>query len=391
MRDFKLILHKELIDILRDKRSFIMLFVPVLLFPMMFILMGSQLNQDYTKDLPCIVQTGSSADEALYGALFEKTGLVKRTQADGDANEDLKKGLVYAIIDIRDGNITVTYNQASQKSLKALETLSGQLESFRSAALAQNLQTRYGVSVDALTPFTATYAALSDDDSQSLGSMMASIAPMLLVVIIMTSGVSVAVDLFTGEKERGTLESLMTTQASRMSLLMAKFTATLCVSLLGMTLSIAAYVISYTCTDSGKALLGIDAQDKVSVSSLGFSLTQGLELFAVCLTLSVFAVSMMTVIGLHAKTVKEAQSQMSLITLFPTLLAGLTLFMESADVSPAAMWIPIFNSIVSIKMIFSGTAETSHIVCTTAACLLYSGLMWIVSVKMLRSEKLLQG
>ena len=244
------------------------------------------------------------------------------------------------------------------------------------------------VTLETLEPFRLDVVELSKETGEPGSSAMASIAPMLLVVIIMSSGVSVAIDVFTGEKERGTLESLMTTQVSRISLLMAKFTATLCISLLGMVLSILAYVISYMCSDAGKFMLGGGTDN---AASLGFSAAQAFELLAVCLTLSVFAVSLMTVIGLHAKSVKEAQSQMSLISLIPTLLAGLTLFMESADISSAAMWIPIFNSIVSIKMIFSDTASGADICFASISCLVYSGLMWIISVKMLRSEKLLQG
>ena len=388
MRDFKLVLKKELTDILRDKRSFIMLFVPVLLFPMMYILMGTQLNKDYTKNLPCIVDVEpGTADETLYRTLFEQTGVVDRKEVKESETEDLKNGDVYAVIRIKDGGITLLYNDASTKSAAVKDAMEKALNEIIRKSFEQNLQTRYNVSAASLQPFRLETVKLSDETQISGSSTMASIAPMMLVVIIMSSGVSVAIDVFTGEKERGTLEALMTTQVSRMSLLMAKFTATLCISLLGMILSILAYVISYMCSDAAKYMLG----GADSGAKLGLSFAQTLELVAVCLTLSIFAVSLMTLIGLHAKSVKEAQSQMSLITLIPTLLAGLTLFMESADISLAAMWIPVFNSIVSIKMIFSGTASGTAICCTALSCLVYSGLMWIVSVKMLRSEKLLQG
>ena len=98
----------------------------------------------------------------------------------------------------------------------------------------------------------------------------------------------------------------------------------------------------------------------------------------------------MTLIGLHAKTVKEAQSQMSLLTIFPTLLGGLVLFMDSVNVGDGSVWIPIFNAIISIKMIFLGTAEPRHILFTAASSLLYAALLGVLSVRMLKSEKLLR-
>ena len=67
MRDFKLILKKEMLDIFRDKRSFVMLFVPVLIFPLMYMLMGTQLDkEELKKNIPCIVEDApGSIDEEL--------------------------------------------------------------------------------------------------------------------------------------------------------------------------------------------------------------------------------------------------------------------------------------------------------------------------------------
>ncbi|MGN0635616.1 MAG: ABC transporter permease [Acutalibacteraceae bacterium] len=391
MRDFKLILKKEMLDIFRDKRSFVMLFVPVLIFPLMYMLMGTQLDkEELKKNIPCIVDyVPGSIDEELYKTLFESTELVRRTPIEKTATEDLKNGSVYAVIRLNDGQITITYNDASTKSATAGQTLITAVETARQLSLYETIQTKYHVDMASVQPFQLTAVKLSDETGEANNSIMASIAPMMLVMMIMSGGVSMAVDLFTGEKERGTFESLMTTQASRMSILMAKFTATLFISLLGMLLSILAYVISFLCSDSAWTMLSGGAETDGAKVALSFA--QIVNLVAVCLVLSVFAVSLMTMIGLHAKTVKEAQSQMSLITIFPTLLSGLTMFMESANIHVAAMWIPVFNVIVSIKMIFLGTAEPIHILFTVLSSLLYSALMWMVSVRMLHSEKLLQG
>lgn len=391
MRDFKLILKKEMLDIFRDKRSFVMLFVPVLIFPLMYMLMGTQLDkEELKKNIPCIVEYApGSIDEELYETLFESTQLVRRTAIEKNATEDLKNGNVYAVIRLNNGQITITYNDASTKSATAGQTLITAVETARQLSLYETIQTEYHVDMASVQPFQLKAVKLSDETGEANNSIMASIAPMMLVMMIMSGGVSVAVDLFTGEKERGTFESLMTTQAGRMSILMAKFTATLFISLLGMLLSILAYVISFLCSDSAWTMLSGGAETGGAKVSLSFA--QILHLVAVCLVLSVFAVSLMTMIGLHAKTVKEAQSQMSLITIFPTLLSGLTMFMESANIHAAAMWIPVFNVIVSIKMIFLGTAEPIHILFTVLSSLLYSVLMWMVSVRMLHSEKLLQG
>ena len=367
--DFSLILKKELKDIMRDKRSFVMLFIPVLIFPLMCIFMGSQLDKDkLTKNIPCIVECGpSAADEALYETLFEKTELVDRREIKKSDCEDLKSGAVYAVIRVEDGQITILYNDSSTKSLQVGQALITAMETVRQRAMNETLQKEHDLSMEMLQPFALAGKTLSEETGESGNSLLASLAPMMLVMVIMSGSVSVAVDLFTGEKERGTFESLMTTQVSRISILLAKFTATLCISLTGMVLSILAFMVSFSVSKSARNVItggaGADA-------GIGLSASQLLGMLAVCLLLSVFAVSLMTLIGLHAKTVKEAQSQMSLITILPTLVSGLTMFMESADIPKAVMCIPVFNAILSIKMTFLGTAEPFHIVITVLSSLI---------------------
>ena len=287
MRDFKLVLIKELKDILRDKRSFVMMFVPVLLFPLMFTLMGSQMDtKNLEANIPCIVEFENAkteeADRALYDSLFHKAcpGLIDPKEATGGrtAERELERGAVYAIIRFNDGTVFVKCNNSSTKSMQAWKNLVDKLSTVSQLSLYQTLQTQYGVNVEQLLPFR-----LVPEQMQTGNSTLASIAPMLLVALIMSGGVSVAVDLFTGEKERGTMESLLTTQASRISILAAKYTATLSVSLLSMLMSVLAYVISLKISKNALALMTGGTGQTDAQLSLQFD--QVLRLAAVCLSL----------------------------------------------------------------------------------------------------------
>ena len=390
--DYVLILKKELIDIFRDKRSIVTLFIPVLLFPLMYFFMGTQLSGgNLTENIPCIVNCETEGDRTLFETIFADANMIEEIEVQEDKYTDLKKGSVYGIIEINNGKITVVYNQNSTKTLSSMSLINERIVLFSNALFQQSL-VEQGVNLNALKSldYSGAMTELSELTSDSGNSMMASIAPMMLVMVIMSGGVSVAVDLFAGEKEKGTFESLLTTQVSRLSLLMAKFTAILIISLLSMVLSIAAYVISFKLNPSALGMytgnLNADASDLQIIT-----VPQVLQVIAVCFTLSVFAVSVMTFLGINAKTVKEAQSQMSMITIIPTLLSGLTMFMDSASISDAAMLIPVFNTIASIKMVFLGTVQPIHIVLSSLSCLAYSGVLWFLCVKMLNSEKLLRG
>lgn len=390
--NYVLILKKELIDIFRDKRSIVTLFIPVLLFPLMYFFMGTQLSGgNLTENIPCIVICETDSDSSLFNAIFSGTNLVEETEIEEDKYTDLKKGSVYGIIEINNGKITVTYNQNSTKTLASMNLINEKIVMFSNGMFSDSLAAR-GINLTDLDQldYNGTMTELSQVYSDTGNSMMASIAPMMLVMVIMSGGVSVAVDLFAGEKEKGTFESLLTTQVSRLSLLMAKFTAILVISLMSMILSITAYIISFKLNPSALGMytgnLNADTSDIPIVS-----LEQILLVILVCFTLAVFAVSVMTFLGINAKSVKEAQSQMSMITIVPTLLSGLTMFMNTADISDVTMLIPVFNTIISIKSIFLNDVEPLHIVMTSLSCLAYSAVMWFLCVRRLNSEKLLRG
>ena len=392
LKDYCLVLQKELIDIFRDKRSFITLFIPVLIFPVMYFLMGTQLSGgNITENIPCIVNCKTENDQKIFENIFGNTNIVEQRSAKEDMYTDLKKGEIYGIIEIKDGVIDVIYNKNSTKTVSSMNYINEKIAEYSNTLFNQSLVSQ-GIDFSKIQSlnYDGIMTDLSEIIPDSGNPMMASIAPMMLVMVIMSGGVSVAVDLFTGEKEKGTFESLLTTQVSRMGLLMAKFTAILIISLLSMVLSILAYIISFKMNPDALGMytgnLNAEVDDIQVISFL-----QIIQVVLVCLTLSVFSVSLMTFIGLNAKTVKEAQSQMSIITIIPTLLSGLTMFMDSANISNASMLIPVFNTIASIKMIFLGTVQPLHILLTTISCVVYSAFLWFICVKMLKSERLLRG
>lgn len=392
LNDYVLILKKELTDIFRDKRSIVTLFVPVLLFPLMYFFMGTQLSGgNLTENIPCIVDCKTASDEALYEAIFADTDLIEKIDVKEDKYTDLKKGGIYGIIEIDNGKIRVICNLSSTKTLASMGYINERIVLCSNSMFTDSL-VRQGVDFGAVKSldYDGAMTDLSEVVPDSGNSMMASIAPMMLVMVIMSGGVSVAVDLFAGEKEKGTFESLLTTQASRTALLTAKFTAILVISLMSMVLSIVAYVLSFKLNPS--AIVMYTGNPNADPSD--FEIMTGRQVvlvILVCFSLSFFAVSVMTFLGINAKTVKEAQSQMSLITIIPTLLSGLTMFMDSASISDAAMLIPVFNTIASIKMIFLGTVQPVHIILSVISCFVYSGVLWVLCVKMLNSEKLLRG
>ena len=110
-----------------------------------------------------------------------------------------------------------------------------------------------------------------------------------------------------------------------------------------------------------------------------------------CLSLSVFSASLLTLLALHARTVKEAQSQTSLLTVFASLLGGAVAFKELSGVSNLSMLIPVYNVIMTIKMLFADMAQGTQVAVTIVSCLVYSAALLMLSTRLLKSEKMLRG
>lgn len=388
--NFGLILKKELTDIVRDKRSFIMLFVPVILFPAMFLLMGSQIEKNgQEKQFTYVAYCDTQEDRALYDQIFgaldsDESARIQRLDIPYDqAEEALRRGDALAMLEFQSGVLTYTSSASSTANQAIADEIYKMIEQINQAVAEQTLQ-QQGIDFGALRPMRMQKAASVGTGS----SAMAIIAPMLLVMLIMNGGVSVAVDLFTGEKERGTFESLLTTQTSRMSILAAKFASTLCVSVASMTLSILAYLISFSLSDSTAMMLGGGEQNG---ADLGLGFGQIVGILAVCLSLSVFSASLLTLLALHARTVKEAQSQTSLLTVFASLLGGAVAFKELSGVSNLSMLIPVYNVIMTIKMLFADMAQGTQVAVTIVSCLVYSAALLMLSTRLLKSEKMLRG
>ncbi len=388
LKDYLLVLGKEITDILRDKRSFIMLFLPVLIFPMIYFFFGIQIkkaNEEVEKDIPVAVECATASDKALFDAIFsgDYEELILETECE-ESMPDLNTGKVSAVFLVKNGTIDLVYNPNSMTSSKALQKLMEPVQLYSATLMATSLAEK-GVDFSTVNQINFTYSTISDHMDGAGNTLLTTVAPMMLIMFIMSGGVSVAVDLFAGEKERGTLESLLTTQLNRTAMLLAKITAILFVSILSMLLSIAGYVISLASSPEVMELYGGSTEGGLGITPLIL-----LKVIIVCFSLSLFAVSLMTFIGINAKTVKEAQTQMSMITLVPAMLGGITMFMESSGISMVTMFIPVFNTICTIKLIFSGTVETLHIIITSCSCVVYALLLGFVSARRLNSEKFIR-
>lgn len=377
MKNFWTVLRKEFLETFRDVRSLIMLFVPVLIFPLMFSFVGTQIDkaqEDVKKEVKIAVSDASyielfSGEERFKAKVF---GNVTEAVRCGDANIGVSLG--------NEGIFVVEYDAGSMYSASALAEITAVLDVLREQAIFDALEASGG-DVSSMSAYLYETKAISSDDSAA-SSIIVSLAPMMIIMFIFSGGMSAAVDCFAGEKERKTMESVLFTQAERGSIYFAKFMNVTIISLISMLLSVGGYVISLLTNDSLVKLYG---EEKISFASAKTILPIIIIVFSTAL----FSSALMSFLSVSARGTKEAQMRMSILIIAPSVLSMAVMYMENSKINLPFMFVPIMNAILDMKLLFSGIINYTYFFIVIGSNILYSLIFCFISSRYFKSEKIL--
>ena len=378
MHNFMIVLKKELRDCFRDKRSLVMMLIPLLIYPLMFIAIDAQ--QTTADDTLAVEITFATNDEEMIAELvsaLKATDLKVNVVKDGNAIDDLKSGRVMLIVDKDESGYQIVYDQASLKSSKAVGVVTAMIEAQKLEKISAVLNS-HGESVDFLNEYNYAIQDSTSGTEDDGASALAMIAPMMIVLFIATGGTGFATDLFCGEKERGSLEALLSTQVSRKSLYFAKLVTTMIFGGIGVLISVSAYLLSYILTGE------IDIN-----SSSSFGASQILLILVVSISFSFFINAVVCALVISAKTVKEASLKTYLVTIIPSLLGSVTIFMETGNAPLSRSFVPVFNVLGALKSIVIDVVQPEQIIVTIFANIIYGVIFVFIGQKMMNSEKIL--
>ena len=378
MKNFWTVLRKEFLETFRDVRSLIMLFVPVLIFPLMFSFVGTQIDkaqEDVKKEIKIAVSDASyieffSGEERFKAKVFENVTEAVRC---GDANIGVSLG--------DEGIFVVEYDAGSMYSASALAEITAVLDVLREQAIFDALEVSGG-DVSSMSAYLYETKAISSDDSSAASSIIVSLAPMMIIIFIFSGGTSAAVDCFAGEKERKTMESVLFTQAERGSIYFAKFMNVAVISLISMLLSVGGYVISLLTNDSLVKLYG---EEKISFASAKTILPIIIIVFSTAL----FSSALMSFLSVSARGTKEAQMRMSILIIAPSVLSMAVMYMENSKINLPFMFVPVMNAILDMKLLFSGIINYIYFFIVVGSNILYSLIFCLISSRYFKSEKIL--
>jgi sodium transport system permease protein len=383
-----------MLDTLRDRRTlYSMILIPIILFPILMfgmsavmVMMVKKTEAEITKiviigkkfapDFVSLIDT-AKAFEIVEEKDFESALKEKKISAALEFPADFEKK-------IREEDSTeavIYYDAAELKSDMTSDKLRDRLKDYQDSVVQARLKQRQ-IDKSLLHPIKISKKNLAPKEKMG-GFILAMFLPYVIVILAMTGAMYPAIDLTAGEKERGTLETILVTPVSRLDIATGKFLTVLTASLI--TIILATTSMSLTAS-FGFAKMGQFAgqqQTQFSISPLSIILLLGLMFPIACL----FSSALLS-IALMAKSYKEAQSYITplmFVVIFPAMIS----FLPGFELNWRLVFIPIVNVSLAAKEILMGTYKWGFILLIFISTFIYAGFSIFVTKRLFEKEEVL--
>lgn len=400
MKRLKTLIKKEIMDILRDRKTLIiMVVVPLLLYPTLIIGMTlgmSMFMQAQEEKVHTVGYEGSAAETEVVAALQKlyeenKEDLVcelefKQMEAGTIAEEDENSADVWLTVrEDETGNLVaeIAYTSTEQDSDYAESALSELLDIYKEDLLAEKLA-KEGLTEKFLHPVIIE-SVDSATQSESFGMSIGGSIGMMLIVTILMAAFYPAVDVTTGEKERGTLETLLTLPVSNFQMIMSKYIAVALFASVTAVLSLVALGGSVLFLMFG---ISTEMLGEFSTMDPGFLLALVPVLLVAMITTALLITAVCMCFCVFAKSMKEANNYSTPVMLV-IMFASMVAMIPTVELDYRTALIPFVNVSLLIKQIIAQQFSMSLAGITIVINLAYSILIIWILAKMYDSEDIL--
>lgn len=393
---------KELKDQLRDRRTLIStIVIPTVIMPVMMFGFGAVMTKIIKK----------AQDEGTNVMIIGSAGapeLIKALQADpkfrvvaetGDYQQRIADKKLRVALELpadfeaqvragQPATAAVLYYEGEIKSGIGARELEGFMQKYRTTLVEGRLRER-GLPLELTKPFELQRRNVAPPEKVG-GATIGGFIPYIIIMLCFSGAMYPAMDLTAGEKERGTMETLMCSPTSRINIVFGKFLTVLTASVATMVFSLIS--MAGTALIGGFMFAGKAAALQTTAAksaSAGFMPTIDpagmLGVFALVAPVAIFFAALLLTVSLFAKSYKEAQSYVGpllLVALIPAVFG----LLPGIELSAKTALIPILNLSLVCKEMLSGTWNWPFIGLIFGSSCLYAAIGLAVCVKMFNRE-----
>lgn len=388
-KDMFTIIKKEFARFFGDKRLvFTTVLMPGLLLFVLYTLMGKGMSSEFSTDdeyvAKAYVQNMPEELSSVFSGLSAEWNVVTEVEVEKIKEEIVNKEADVLLIFPKDfvgevetykadsgadaPNVGIYYNSTASESSK-IHSLIVDILNVYEGSMANKFDINAG---------EESYDMATDKDVAS--QFLAIMLPMLLMTFLVNGCGSVAPEAIAGEKERGTIATLLVTPMKRSALALGKIISLSCIALLSGISSFVGTMLSLP-NMLGGTVDGMDASlYKVSDYAL---------LLGIILTTVMVLVSLIAVISACARSIKEAATAVSPLMVLVMGIGLLPMLTGSGEKSFGMFLIPLYNSVQCIHGVFSFAYEPMQMFVTMLVNIAVSGILVWVLTKMFNSEKIM--
>jgi sodium transport system permease protein len=384
--------RKELIETLRERRTLLSLLLGPLFGPILFaVLINLTVSRNLTSldevlEVPVL---GAERAPNLIASLRARS-IEPREKHDVVDVEDAARRVATGEFDVvlvideafgedfgtdRTARLALVFDRSKNRAASRVGRLRGAIDAYGQQIGVLRLVAS-GADPGLLRPLVVDELDVSTPASRS--ALMLGVLTYFLLFATLTGGLHLAIDTTAGERERKSLEPLLTLPVSRASVLVGKMTATVCYMLASLALTLIAFTIALRQLPLEQ--IGMSSNFGVATAALAFAL---LAPFAP------LGAALMTTVASFTKTYREAQTYLTFVLLVPTLpLAFAT--MLNIEPEPKLMWIPSLSQHLLITtLIKDQPLNPSFVAISVVSTLVLGVLLGWLAVRLYRREAIL--
>lgn len=396
---------KELRDMLRDRRTLLsMIVIPTLVMPVLMLGVGFvsyKVVRQARAETPRVMIIGGEDSPAARAALAGHDRL-RIVPATPDWRQLISEKKIRAAVEFAPGfdaalergepAVARIYNyEGEMRSAFAVSETRRFLADYRDRIIAARLG-RHGLPASLVRPFEVRTENVAPPEKVG-GNVIGGIIPYLFILLAFTGAMYPAMDLTAGEKERGTMETILCSPIARGDLVLGKFLMVLTASLgtvvfsllsMGFTFIAGGTVIARlskagtAALEAGTQLPGLPALDPWGmVAVLGMVLPMAVLFSAALLTISLFA-----------KSYKEAQSYASPLIIV-IILPAVVGMLPGVELDARLALIPILNVSLVSKELVSGVWRWDYLALIFGSTCAYATIALALAVRMFNRESVL--
>ncbi len=403
MNGIRTVAGKELARVFGDKKLIFSLFImPAVLMFVLYSLMGKAMGgmmDDIEKHVPSVyVQNAPDGfDEFTKSVKADSdTTYLESTDSLDDIKANIKNGDVDLLIVFPENFLEAVNGYSEGMEIPEIKTYYNPAEDYSSEArssYANTILTAYQQSLladrvgdlNSLTVFQVDLdesTSIITDESKASGKMLAMMLPYLIVMLLFTGPMSLGVDAITGEKERGTMASMLVAPVKRSQIVVGKIIALSLLSCLSAIVYAVSIIISVPRMFNGMDVDGLS-------TNASFSILQMVQLLLIMLSLVYFYVAIVTLIAVFAKTAKEAGTYVSPVYIVVIVAGVLTMFSGNSEMNLPLFAIPVYGSAAAIQRVITGELTAAQFGTSILGIVIISVILTALITKAFNSEKVM--